>query len=182
MSGSPHPSFANANATFPRGKVFNELVLSKIEAQYERRKLMEENMVLETGIEAEEALAPADEVEETPAPEEENPLAAHVAEMRERFPHVDILRLEQNSAFRRFAGSRYGKESLAQLYEDYSGLVAEAEKGAEVKAEAKRSRLTGGSSGGRGGALSSSQREALRRWNDSNPDMKMTEKEFLERR
>ena len=38
------------------------------------------------------------------------------------------------------------------------------------------------SSGGRGGALSTSQREALRCWNDSNPDMKMTEKEFLERR
>ena len=143
---------------------------------------MEENMVLETEIEAAEEAAPAVGAEDAPEEREENPLAAHVAEMRERYPHVDILRLEQNSAFRRFAGSRYGKESLAQLYEDYSGLVAEAEKSAEVKAEAKRSRLTGGSNGGRGGALSSSQRDALRRWNDSNPDMKMTEKEFLERR
>ena len=145
---------------------------------------MEENMVLETEIEAEvEEVSTAEVAEKAAAPAvEENPLAAHVAEMREKFPHVDILRLEQNSAFRRFAGSRYGKESLAQLYEDYTGLVAEAEKSAEVKAEAKRSRLTGGSSGGRGGALSSSQRDALRRWNDSNPDMKMTEKEFLERR
>ena len=139
---------------------------------------MEENTVFET--EAEEISEVAEE--EITTQEEENPLAAHVAEMRERFPHVDILRLEQNSAFRRFAGSRYGRESLAQLYEDYSTLVVEAEKAAEVKAEAKRSRATGGSSGGKGGALSTAQRDALRRWNDSNPDMKMTEREFLERR
>ncbi len=144
---------------------------------------MEENIINSEVVEepAVEESAPVETGEEVR--EETGDLAAHVAEMRERYPQVDIIRLEQNPAFRRFAGSRYGRESLAQLYEDYSALVGEAEKAAEVKAEAKRSRNTGGSGGGKSaGVLSAGERESLRRWNESNPDMKMTEKEFLERR
>lgn len=106
-------------------------------------------------------------------------LAAHVEEMSIRFPDVDIIKLEDNSAFRRFAGSRYGKESLADLYESYTRLVNEAEAAAKAKSYAKASRATGGSSGKSGSALNTAQRDALRRWNESNPDMKMTEKEFL---
>lgn len=140
---------------------------------------MEENIILEAPQEQPQEEAPKlpEKVEETDI------IAAHVAEMRERFPQVDIIRLEQNAAFRRFVGSRYGKESLAQLYEDFSALVGEAERAASAKAEARHSRDTGGSGGGKSaGALSGGEREALRRWNEANPDMKMSEKEFLERR
>ena len=138
---------------------------------------MEENMNIEA---VEEQALPAGEPSREEGQEAE--LAAHVAEMRERFPQVDIIRLEQNPAFRRFAGSRYGRESLAQLYEDFSQIMREAEQNAQFRAEAKRSRDTGGSGGGKSsGVLSAGEREALRRWNDANPDMKMSEKEFLER-
>ena len=142
---------------------------------------MEEILEMETPETAEQ---PAGEEEESPREEEDRDiLAGHVAEMLEKHPTVDILRLEQNPAFRRFAGSRYGRESLAELYEDFTSLVSEAEKSAYARAEAKHTRNTGGSGGGAGGTvLSAGEREALRRWNEANPDMKMTEKEFSDRR
>ena len=108
-------------------------------------------------------------------------LEAHVSEMRERYPDVDILKLEQNAAFRKFAGSRYGKESLADLYESYTELMGGATRAAAAKTESKAKRATGGSTGKSSGTLSTAQKAALQRWNENNPDMKMTEKEFLER-
>ena len=69
-------------------------------------------------------------------------MRAHVAEMRERYPDVDILKLEQNQSFIRFCGSRYGKESLADLYEAYIELMGGAEKAAAAKAQSKAQRST----------------------------------------
>ena len=103
-----------------------------------------------------------------------------IKDFRNRYPDVDILKLESNASFRRFAGSRYGKEPLGDLYEDYLEVVGEAKRSASVRKEEKRARGSGGGSGS-APALSSSQKAALKRWNENNPDMKMTEKEFLER-
>ncbi len=108
-------------------------------------------------------------------------LEAHLTEMAERYPNVDVAKLEENKSFRRFAGSRYGKESLADLYEAYTELVGEAGQAATAKTASKSSRATGGNNGKGSGALTSAQKAALQRWNENNPDMKMTEKEFMER-
>ncbi|MBQ8264175.1 MAG: hypothetical protein IJY96_05295 [Oscillospiraceae bacterium] len=120
--------------------------------------------------------------EKAPAKEDRSStLASHIKEMRERYPDVDIVKLEQNTSFRRFAGSRFGRESLADLYEAYSELMGSAAEAAAVKAKSKTERATGGSTGRSSGTLSTAQKAALQRWNENNPDMKMTEKEFLER-
>ncbi len=108
-------------------------------------------------------------------------LQGHLAEMAERYPDVDVGKLEENKSFRRFAGSRYGKESLADLYEAYTELVGQAGQAATAKTASKSSRATGGNTGKGSGSLTSAQKAALQRWNENNPDMKMTEKEFMER-
>ena len=104
-----------------------------------------------------------------------------IADMQSRHPDVDIAALDANTAFRRFAGSRYGKEHLADLYEDYVGVVGSAAAAATVRSQDKADRSTGHGSGGGGGTLTSAQRAALKEWNEDHPEMKMTEKEFLER-
>ncbi len=148
--------------------------------------ILEENTLAE-GSEAAESAETAEmphgeTVKEAPAAANDSLgdiLDAHIKEMALRFPDVDLGELDLNPSFRRFVGSRYGKESIADLYEAYTDIVSGVEKAAIYKSAAKASRTTGGSSGKSAGALSSSQKEALRRWNDSNPDMKMSEKEFL---
>ncbi len=141
--------------------------------------ILEEAEIAEQTEDAENAEnAPAEEANDT-IERGMDIVDIHLMEMIDRFPDVDIDRLDKNSSFRRFAGSRYGKESLADLYESYRDIVEGAEKAASYKSAAKAARTTGGSSGKSAGALSSDQRETLRRWNESNPDMKMSEKEFL---
>lgn len=148
--------------------------------------ILEENTLTEQAEPTESTetaeLSPAEAESEAPAGANESLgdiLDAHIREMALRFPDVDLGELDLNPSFRRFVGSRYGKESIADLYEAYTDIVSGVEKAAIHKSAAKASRSTGGSSGKSAGALSSTQREALRRWNDSNPDMKMSEKEFL---
>lgn len=99
---------------------------------------------------------------------------------REKHPGVDIVKLEQNRNFRKFCGSRFGVEPLAELYDDYKAIVGGAESAGRAGAESRRSRSTGSGSAG-GEVLSASQRAALAQWNRDNPDMKMTAKEFLGR-
>lgn len=100
-----------------------------------------------------------------------------MAEFSERFPEEDISKLMENRSFVRFAGSRLGREKLADLYEDYQALKISAGAG-----ESKSERATG-SGGGKGGAvrLTAGQQRDLDEWNRSYPSMKMTAKEFLER-
>lgn len=104
---------------------------------------------------------------------------ADIKDFREAYPDVDVRALTENRAFLRFAGSRYGKEPLAELYADFFDLVSDAGKAAVIKNESKAARGTGGGSGGEG--LTKAQAEALREWNAANPDMQMTAKEFLKR-
>lgn len=97
-----------------------------------------------------------------------------------KHPDVDVEKLENNPSFRRFAGSRFGKEPLAELYEAYRDLVSEAGRSGAEKAASRASRSTGAGSSG-GAALTPTQQRALDRWNAENPDMAMTAKEFLSR-
>lgn len=123
----------------------------------------------------------AETAKNRPQADNRSALQAHLSEMQERFPNVDILKLEQNRNFRAFCGSRYGKESLADLYESYTELIGSTERATVAKAQSKAQRDTGGASGKGSATLTSAQKAALQRWNENNPDMKMTEKEFMER-
>ena len=108
-------------------------------------------------------------------------LRSDAAAFREKYPDVDICELEGQSAFRRFCGSRLYKEPAAALYEDYLSFTAAAEESARVKAEAKRSRSTGGGSGQAASGLSRAQEESLNEWNRAFPGMRMSAKEYLSR-
>ena len=109
-------------------------------------------------------------------------IARDIESFTEKYPEVDIEALDANKAFRRFAGSRYGKEPLADLYADYVDIVGET-KAAEAARRADRAERStgGGHSGAVSGQLSTEQRSRLEAWNRANPDMKMSEAEFLRR-
>ena len=98
----------------------------------------------------------------------------------ERYPNVDISKLEQNRQFRQFCGSRFGREPLAQLYEDFLEIIGGAGNAAAAKAGSKAARSTGSGTAG-GAALTAAQKSALDAWNAEHPEMAMTAKEFLGR-
>ena len=104
-----------------------------------------------------------------------------IAEFAEAYPKVNVKNLlSSGSRFLKFAGSRLGKESMTELYEDYLDFATDKE--GEKKAESKAKRATGSGSGdGAAGSLTAAQRAKLDEWNRTYPGMKMTEKEFLER-
>lgn len=99
---------------------------------------------------------------------------------RAAYPNVDVAALDRNPRFRRFVGSRYGREPLASLYGDYLDIVGEAGAAAVAKAENRSTRSTGGGTSG-GSHLSPTQKAELDRWNQEHPEMKMTAKEFMQR-
>lgn len=102
-----------------------------------------------------------------------------VIQFQKEFPGVDIGKVEQNPAFLRFAGSRFKKENICDLYRDFLELSGKAQQTGAVKAAGKRARGTGGNSGGGGEVLSPDQQKELDAWNRAYPHMKMTAKEFL---
>ena len=106
-------------------------------------------------------------------------LQKDLAGFMEKHPDVDVGKLVKNQQFLRFAGSRLGKEPMAELYDDYKALVGAAESAGRSRARSAASRSTG-SGGGGGELLTAAQRKSLAAWNAANPDMKMTAKEFLE--
>ena len=97
------------------------------------------------------------------------------------FPAVDLAKLDGDRAFRRFCGSRYGREPLAELYEDYLEINGDAAKAAQARASSKeaRSTATGGGSGSE--TLTAAQQRELDEWNRTYPQLKMTAKEYLAR-
>ncbi len=109
-------------------------------------------------------------------------IARDAAAFAEAYPDVDLKKLDGDAAFRRFCGSRYGREPLAELYEDYMEITGGAAQAAVARAGSKAARATG-SGGGEGEAarLTAAQQRALDEWNRENPRMKMTAKEFLSR-
>ena len=104
-----------------------------------------------------------------------------VLDFIERYPGFDadgLEALEHNEQFRRFCGTRYAREPLAQLYGDYLSVIDGAGAAAVSRASSRSARSTGGGSTG-GATLSPEQRKALERWNEENPEMAMTAKEYL---
>ena len=104
-----------------------------------------------------------------------------VLDFMERYPGFDadgLEALERNEQFRRFCGTRYAREPLAQLYGDYLSVVDGAGAAAVSKANSRSARSTGGGTAG-GATLSPEQRKSLERWNEENPEMAMTAKEYL---
>lgn len=97
----------------------------------------------------------------------------------EKHPEVDLRALDGNQAFRRFCGSRYGREPLNELYEDYMELAGEAQKTASARREGKAERSTGAGGGAGSDTLTAAQQRDLDEWNRNYPGMKMTAKEFL---
>ncbi len=106
-----------------------------------------------------------------------------VADFLQKHPEMGkegILALESNQQFRAFCGSRYGREPLAALYDDFRKLMGDAGSAAVLKNNSHRARTTGGGSGGNT-VLTPSQKAALDAWNEEHPEMRMTAKEFLGR-
>ena len=117
-----------------------------------------------------------------PTEEAEDFLGRDLEEFSRRFPGVDPLELEDDGMFRRFCGSRYGKEPLAELYADYLAITRTVWEAARLSADDTRSRATGtGGAGGGDAHLTSAQQRELEEWNQANPHMKMSAKEFLSR-
>ena len=108
-------------------------------------------------------------------------IAADAAAFAEQYPDVDLGKLDENRAFRRFCGSRYGKEPLAELYTDWLDIAKEAQLSAVTKTESKAARSTGAGGGSGSETLTAAQQRALDEWNRNYPQMKMTAKEFLSR-
>ena len=97
-------------------------------------------------------------------------------------PDVDLAKLDANAKFRRFCGSRYGREPLSELYADWKELVGEeAAAKAVEKSDAKAERSTGAGGGGVSAGLTAAQQRELDEWNREFPHLKMTAKDFLER-
>lgn len=104
-----------------------------------------------------------------------------VLDFMERYPGFDadgLEALERNEQFRRFCGTRYAREPLAQLYGDYLSVIDGAGAAAVSRANSRSARSTGGGTAG-GATLSPEQRRALENWNEENPEMAMTAKEYL---
>ena len=120
-----------------------------------------------------------------PAPQDEAAafIERDVTDFLEKYPDFNaegLSALENNPQFRRFCGSRFGREPLAELYGAYLELVGAVDRAAEAKAVSRGTRSTGSGTGG-GATLSPSQRAALQRWNAEHPEMAMTAKEYLSR-
>ena len=106
-----------------------------------------------------------------------------VLDFIEKYPQFDqksLAELENNQKFRRFCGSRFGREPLADLYGAYLEVVGEAGAAAVAKATSRQQRSTGSGSTG-GVQLSPAQKAVLDQWNAEHPEMAMTAKEFLKR-
>lgn len=103
-----------------------------------------------------------------------------VVDFVSRHPDVDLGKLENNESFRKFCGSRFGKEPLGDLYDSFLEITGAAGQAAVAKQAGRSARSTGGGSTG-GTTMTPGQQKALDAWNAANPDMAMTAKEYLSR-
>lgn len=109
-------------------------------------------------------------------------LKKDIRTFKSKYPDIDIAKLEKNLKFKKFCGKRLYKESILDLYEDFTELISDAEAIATAKATTKTSRSTGsGNNGLTNVTLTAEQKAQLEEWNSENPHLKMTAKEFFER-
>ena len=107
-------------------------------------------------------------------------LAEDAQSFTKSYPDVDMSALQSSGAFRRFCGSRFGKEPIRELYADYLELTGGVK--ARERSESKRARTTGSGTGSTGGGLSRGELEELEAWNKAYPAAQMSAKEFLSRK
>lgn len=122
-----------------------------------------------------------EEPQEETGRREQEFLARDFQEFVRRFPEASLWDLDGDPDFRRFCGSRYGKEPISDLYQDYLELAGSARIRAQASSESKARRATGAGNSGPGVSLTAAQQRELDEWNRSFPSMKMTAKEFLAR-
>lgn len=103
-----------------------------------------------------------------------------VVDFVSRHPDVDLGKLENNESFRKFCGSRFGREPLGDLYDSFLEVTGAVGQAAAARQAGRSARSTGGGSTG-GATMTPSQQKALDAWNAANPDMAMTAKEYLSR-
>ena len=96
-------------------------------------------------------------------------------------PKDRMAKLDGDARFRRFCGSRYGREPLKDLYADWLELTGATAREAAARSASNSERNTG--TGGEAGAdtLTAAQQRDLDEWNHSFPSMKMSAKEYLSR-
>ena len=108
-------------------------------------------------------------------------IARDVESFAQRFPGVSPAELDGDAAFRRFCGSRYAREPLAELYGDYLALAAHAGEAAVLRSESRSRRATGAGGGTLSESLTAREQQDLDEWNRAFPEMRMTAKEFRSR-
>lgn len=109
-------------------------------------------------------------------------IAEDAREFARRYPEANLAGLDASESFRRFCGSRYGREPLSELYADWQELVGEEAAAKAVEKSAKKAeRSTGAGGGGVSAGLTAAQQRELDEWNREFPHLKMTAKDFLER-
>lgn len=119
------------------------------------------------------------EAKQRTAQEQREFIQADAQDFMAKYPDVNLADLERNDVFRKFCGTRFGREPLADLYESYREIVGGA--AAKEKAESRNARSAGGGTGTTGGGLTAAEQGLLEKWNRDHPEMKMTAKEFKER-
>ena len=108
-------------------------------------------------------------------------IADDAREFARRYPDVNLAELDASESFRRFCGSRYGRESVAELYADYLEVAGGALRAAQASRASRAARSTGSGGSGSYEALNARQRSELDAWNRAFPQMKMTAREYLTR-
>ena len=108
-------------------------------------------------------------------------IAEDAAAFVEAYPEADLAKLDGDARFRRFCGSRYGREPLKYLYADWLELTGAAAREAAAKSASKSERSTGTGGGAGADTLTAAQQRDLDEWNRSFPNMRMTAKEYLSR-
>ena len=134
-----------------------------------------------------EAGQPPASPERVPEPQEDELarlqrwIAKDTADFTAAYPDVDLAKLDGDAAFRKFCGTRYAREPLAQLYGDWLDLTETVRRSAAARSESKATRSTGAGGGSGAETLTAAQQRALDEWNRSYPHRKMSAKEYLSR-
>ena len=108
-------------------------------------------------------------------------IADDAREFARRFPEADLAGLDASESFRRFCGSRYGREPLSELYADYLEVAGGALRAAQARGESRAARSTGSGGSGSYEALNARQQSELDAWNRAFPQRKMSAREYLSR-
>lgn len=120
--------------------------------------------------------------EVTDEPEAENvriDLESDIESFKQAYPHVSLEKLLAAPAFIGFGKYRFGVESFADIYKEYSEFVKAIEDAALAKRTRRNERSTGGGQSTPYTGLTREQSEQLEAWNKAYPQLKMTPKEFL---